>query len=258
MERSWLRLFAGATLSLAVVGHAAADTGKITVFAAASLTNAMQDIAKEYKKENNVEVVSSFASSSTLARQIEAGAPADLFISADQKWMDYSVEKKAIDNASRETLLGNSLVVIASKASEQGAVTLDAKTNWASLLKGGRLAVGDPDHVPAGIYAKEALQKLGAWDTLSPKLAPAEDVRGALALVERNEAPLGIVYGSDAMASKGVKVVGTFPEDSHKKVEYPMAITDGHNNATVKAFYDYLKGPQASAIFKQYGFTTHQ
>ncbi|MFP2423302.1 molybdate ABC transporter substrate-binding protein [Pseudescherichia vulneris] len=258
MERSWLRLFAGATLSLAVVGHAAADAGKITVFAAASLTNAMQDIAKEYKKENNVEVVSSFASSSTLARQIEAGAPADLFISADQKWMDYAVEKKAIDNASRETLLGNSLVVIASKASEQGAVTLDAKTNWASLLKGGRLAVGDPDHVPAGIYAKEALQKLGAWDTLSPKLAPAEDVRGALALVERNEAPLGIVYGSDAVASKGVKVVGTFPEDSHKKVEYPMAITDGHNNATVKAFYDYLKGPQASAIFKQYGFTTHQ
>jgi molybdate transport system substrate-binding protein len=259
MERSWLRLFAGATLSLAVVGHAAAaDAGKITVFAAASLTNAMQDIAKEYKKENNVEVVSSFASSSTLARQIEAGAPADLFISADQKWMDYAVEKKAIDNASRETLLGNSLVVIASKASEQGAVTLDAKTTWTSLLKGGRLAVGDPDHVPAGIYAKEALQKLGAWDTLSPKLAPAEDVRGALALVERNEAPLGIVYGSDAVASKGVKVVGTFPEDSHKKVEYPMAITDGHNNATVKAFYDYLKGPQASAIFKQYGFTTHQ
>lgn len=258
MERTWLRLFAGATLSLAVAGQATADdTGKITVFAAASLTNAMQDIAKEYKKEHNVEVVSSFASSSTLARQIEAGAPADLFISADQKWMDYAVEKKSIDTATRQTLLGNSLVLIASKASEQGHVTIDTKTHWTSLLKGGRLAVGDPDHVPAGIYAKEALQKLGAWDTLSPKLAPAEDVRGALALVERNEAPLGIVYGSDAVASKGVKVVGTFPEDSHKKVEYPIAITDGHNNVTVKAFYDYLKGPQASAIFKQYGFTTH-
>lgn len=259
MERTWLRLFAGATLSLAVVGHAAAaETGKITVFAAASLTNAMQDIAKEYKKEKNVDVVSSFASSSTLARQIEAGAPADLFISADQKWMDYAVEKKAIDTATRKTLLGNSLVVVAPKASEQGEFTIDAKTNWISLLKGGRMAVGDPDHVPAGIYAKEALTKLGAWDTLSPKLAPAEDVRGALALVERNEAPLGIVYGSDAVASKGVKVVGTFPEDSHKKVEYPIAITDGHNNATVNAFYDYLKGPQAAAIFKQYGFTTHE
>lgn len=258
MERSWLRLVAGTALSLSVVGHAFADEGKITVFAAASLTNAMQDIAKEYKKEKNVDVVSSFASSSTLARQIEAGAPADLFISADQKWMDYAVEKKAIDTATRETLLGNSLVVVAPKASQQGDVAINANTNWTSLLKGGRLAVGDPDHVPAGIYAKEALQKLGAWDTLSPKLAPAEDVRGALALVERNEAPLGIVYGSDAVASKGVKVVGTFPEDSHKKVEYPIAITDGHKNATVTAFYDYLKGPQASAIFKQYGFTTHE
>ena len=213
MARKWLNLFTGAALSFAVAGNALADEGKITVFAAASLTNAMQDIATQYKKEKGVDVVSSFASSSTLARQIEAGAPADLFISADQKWMDYAVDKKAIATASRQTLLGNSLVVV-------------------------------------------ALQKLGAWDTLSPKLAPAEDVRGALALVERNEAPLGIVYGSDAVASKGVKVVATFPEDSHKKVEYPVAVVEGHNNATVKAFYDYLKGPQAAEIFKRYGFTT--
>jgi molybdate transport system substrate-binding protein len=256
MARTWLRLFAGATLSLSVAGHALAEEGKITVFAAASLTNAMQDIATAYKKEKNVEVVSSFASSSTLARQIEAGAPADLFISADQKWMDYAVEKKNIDTATRATLLGNSLVVVAPKESSQANIAIDAKTDWKSLLKGGRLAVGDPDHVPAGIYAKEALQKLGAWDSLSPSLAPAEDVRGALALVERSEAPLGIVYGSDAVASKGVKVVGTFPEDSHKKVEYPVAITEGHKNATVSAFYDYLKGPEASAVFKHYGFTT--
>ena len=248
MARKWLNLFAGAALSFAVAGNALADEGKITVFAAASLTNAMQDIATQYKKEKGVDVVSSFASSSTLARQIEAGAPADLFISADQKWMDYAVDKKAIDTATRQTLLGNSLVVVAPKASEQKDFTIDSKTNWTSLLNGGRLAVG--------IYAKEALQKLGAWDTLSPKLAPAEDVRGALALVERNEAPLGIVYGSDAVASKGVKVVATFPEDSHKKVEYPVAVVEGHNNATVKAFYDYLKGPQAAEIFKRYGFTT--
>lgn len=169
-------------------------------------------------------MVSSFASSSTLARQIEAGAPADLFISADQKWMDYAVDKKSIDTASRQTLLGNSLVVVAPKASEQKDFTIDSKTNWTTLLNGGRLAVGDPEHVPAGIYAKEALQKLGAWETLSPKLAPAEDVRGALALVERNEAPLGIVYGSDAVASKGVKVVATFPEDSHKKWSTPSRL----------------------------------
>lgn len=258
MSGSWLRLIAGTTLALSIAGHALADENKITVFAAASLTNAMQDIAKEYKKEKNVEVVSSFASSSTLARQIEAGAPADLFISADQKWMDYAADKKAIDPQTRQTLLGNSLVVVAPVASTQKNFAIDAKTEWSSLLHGGRLAVGDPDHVPAGIYAKEALQKLGAWDELSAHLAPAEDVRGALALVERNEAPLGIVYGSDAVASKGVKVVGTFPEDSHKKVEYPAAIIDGHKNATVSAFYDYLKGPQASAIFKRYGFTTKQ
>lgn len=258
MVRTGLHLLTGATLSLSLVGAALADEGKITVFAAASLTNAMQDIATQYKKEKNVEVVSSFASSSTLARQIEAGAPADLFISADQKWMDYAAEKKAIAKDSRETLLGNSLVVVAAKDSAQTPITINAQTPWTTLLNGGRLAVGDPQHVPAGIYAKEALQKLGAWDTLSPKLAPAEDVRGALALVERDEAPLGIVYGSDAVASKGVKVVGTFPEDSHKKVEYPLAIVEGHKNATMSAFYDYLQGPQASAIFKRYGFTTHQ
>lgn len=149
-------------------------------------------------------MVSSFASSSTLARQIEAGAPADLFISADQKWMDYAVDKKAIDTASRQTLLGNSLVVVAPKASEQKDFTIDSKTNWTSLLNGGRLAVGDPEHVPAGIYAKEALQNW-AHGIRSPETGSGGRCSGALALVERNEAPLGIVYGSDAVASKGVK-----------------------------------------------------
>lgn len=258
MATKWLKLTASIALSLSLATPTLAADGKITVFAAASLTNAMQDIATLYKKEQQVEVVSSFASSSTLARQIEAGAPADLFISADQKWMDYASDKKSIDVASRQTLLGNSLVVVAPKASQQGDIVINEQTDWQSLLKGGRLAVGNPDHVPAGIYAKQALQKLGAWDTVSPRLASAEDVRGALALVERNETPLGIVYGSDAVVGKGVKVVGTFPEGSHKKVEYPMAIVDGHNNAEVKAFYAYLKGPQAAAIFKQYGFTTRE
>ncbi len=166
MTGQWLRFIAGATLTFSVAGHALAEEGKVTVFAAASLTNAMQDIAKEYKKEKNVDVVSSFASSSTLARQIEAGAPADLFISADQKWMDYAVEKKSIDTASRATLLGNSLVVVAPKASAQGDISINDKTDWTSLLKGGRLAVGDPEHVPAGIYAKEALQKLFRRDLM--------------------------------------------------------------------------------------------
>ncbi|ELY3467168.1 molybdate ABC transporter substrate-binding protein [Cronobacter universalis] len=258
MAKLWLKLALGVTLSAGAVGASLAQDNTVTVFAAASLTNAMQDIAKDYAKGHEVKVVSSFASSSTLARQIEAGAPADIFISADQKWMDYAADKKAIDVPSRKTLLGNSLVVVAPAKSAQGDIVINRSTDWKSLLKGGRLAVGDPAHVPAGIYAKEALQKLGAWETLSAQLAPAEDVRGALALVERGEAPLGIVYGSDAVASHGVKVVGTFPEDSHQKVEYPLAIIDGHNNPTVSAFYRYLQGPEAAAVFKRYGFTTSQ
>ncbi|EOD3497684.1 molybdate ABC transporter substrate-binding protein [Cronobacter malonaticus] len=258
MAKLWLKLALGVTLSAGAVGASLAQDNTVTVFAAASLTNALQDIAKDYAKGHQVKVVSSFASSSTLARQIEAGAPADIFISADQKWMDYAADKKTIDAQSRKTLLGNSLVVVAPAKSAQGDIVINRSTDWKSLLKGGRLAAGDPAHVPAGIYAKEALQKLGAWETLSAQLAPSEDVRGALALVERNEAPLGIVYGSDAVASHGVKVVGTFPEDSHQKVEYPLAIIDGHNNPTVSAFYHYLQGPEAAAVFKRYGFTTSQ
>lgn len=248
------RWAAATVLSVSMAGHVVAAE-KITVFAAASLTNAMQDIAAQYQKKSGVEVVSSFASSSTLARQIEQGAPADLFISADQQWMDYAVDKKSVVESTRYTLLGNDLVLVAPKSDSAKAVTINAQTDWKSLLKGERLAVGDPDHVPAGIYAKEALQKLGAWDSVSPQLAPANNVRAALALVERNESPYGIVYGSDAVASDKVQVVGHFPADSHKPVEYPMAVVKEHQNATVDAFYSYLQGADAAAVFKQYGFT---
>ncbi|TKI07396.1 molybdate ABC transporter substrate-binding protein [Martelella alba] len=257
MKKHTLKWVAGAVLTagMAFQATAASDGGKVTVFAAASLTNAMQDIAKTYQKEHKVDIVSSFASSSTLARQIEQGAPANLFISADQQWMDYAQNKQTIVNDTRYTLLGNDLVLVAPKSSQQGTVKIDKQTDWKSLLKGQKLAVGDPDHVPAGIYAKDALQHLGAWDTVSPEMARANDVRAALALVERQEAALGIVYGSDAVASKGVKVVGEFPQDSHKPVEYPMALIKGNDTAAAKAFYDYLKTPAAAAVFKQYGFT---
>lgn len=208
---------AGAVLLTAFSGPAfAAD--KITVFAAASLTNALQDIAVQYKQEKQVDVVASYASSSTLARQIEQGAPADLFISADQQWMDYAIDKQQIVANTRYTLLGNELVLIAPQDSQIDKVEIDKKTDWKKLLEGGRLAVGDPDHVPAGIYAKESLENLGAWSTLAPEMARANNVRSAMALVERAEAPLGIVYGSDAVASKKVKVVGIFPEASHKRL----------------------------------------
>ncbi|WP_238938928.1 molybdate ABC transporter substrate-binding protein [Mixta mediterraneensis] len=254
MSVSSTRWGLAAVLSVSLAGQAVAAE-KITVFAAASLTNALQDIATQYQKKSGVEVVSSFASSSTLARQIEQGAPADLFISADQQWMDDAVAKKSMIDNTRFTLLGNDLVLVAPRSASAKAVTINEKTDWKSLLKGERLAVGDPDHVPAGIYAKEALQKLGAWETVSPVMARGNNVRAALALVERNETPYGIVYGSDAVASNKVQVVGTFPESSHKAVEYPMAIVKDHDGSAVTAFYNYLKGPEAATVFKHYGFT---
>ncbi|ARJ40699.1 molybdate ABC transporter substrate-binding protein [Pantoea alhagi] len=251
----WSCWLGAAAISLSVSGHAVAAQN-VTVFAAASLTNALQDIVSQYEKnKHEIKIVTSYASSSTLARQIEQGAPADLFISADQQWMNYAAQKNSIEGDSRYTLLGNDLVLIAPADAQAKAVTIDKNTDWKSLLKGQRIAGGDPDHVPAGIYAKEALQNLGAWDTLSPVMARANNVRAALALVERNETPYGIVYGSDAVASHNVTVVGHFPANSHKPVEYPMAIVKDHRHPAVSAFYDYLKGPEAATIFKKYGFT---
>lgn len=257
MKQQWTRWLGGAVLASGLVMQASA-ADKITVFAAASLTNALQEIATQYQQGKDVQVVSSFASSSTLARQIEQGAPADLFISADQQWMDYAIDKQQMVKDSRYTLLDNDLVLIAAKDSKLDKVAITPQTDWRQLLNGERLAVGDPDHVPAGIYAKQALQSLQAWPQLEPKLARANNVRSAMALVERQETPLGIVYGSDALASDKVKVVGVFPADSHKPVEYPMAIVKDHNSPTVSAFYTYLKSPQAAAVFKRYGFSPRQ
>ncbi|HEJ9095442.1 TPA: molybdate ABC transporter substrate-binding protein [Serratia odorifera] len=257
MKQQWTQWLGGIVLASGMVMQASA-ADKITVFAAASLTNALQDIAEQYQQGKNVQVVSSFASSSTLARQIEQGAPADLFISADQQWMDYAIDKEQMVADSRYTLLGNDLVLIAARDAKLDKVAITAQTDWARLLDGGRLAVGDPDHVPAGIYAKQALQSLKAWPRLEPTLARANNVRSAMALVERQEAPLGIVYGSDAVASVKVKVIGVFPAESHKPVEYPMAIVKGHDSPSVSAFYTYLKSPQAAAIFQRYGFSPRQ
>lgn len=254
MKKSLIKFLAGATITLSMASYSSAAE-KITVFAAASLTNAMNEISAQYQKEHKVEVVSSYASSSTLARQIEQGAPANLFISADQQWMDYAIDKHLMVDNTRYTLLGNELVLIAPKDSKIEKVEINKQTDWKKLLDGGRLAVGDPDHVPVGIYAKEALGYLGAWDTVNPLLARTNNVRSGMALVERDEAPLGIVYGSDAVASQKVKVVGIFPADSHKPVEYPMAIVKDQDNKATRDFYEYLKTPAASEVFKRYGFT---
>lgn len=254
MKQQWTKWVGGILLISGMMMQASAAE-KIIVFAAASLTNALQDIASQYQSDNDVQIVSFFASSSSLARQIVQGAPADLFISADHQWMDYAIDRQQMVKDSRYTLLGNELVLVAVKDAKLAKVALTKQTDWSGLLNGGRLAVGDPDHVPVGIYAKEALQKLGAWTELEPKLARVNNVRSAMALVERGEAPLGIVYGSDAVASSKVNVVGSFPEDSHKTVEYPMAMVIAHQTPTVNAFYTHLKSPAAAAIFKRYGFT---
>lgn len=249
--KNWL----AAAALIVGINATAVSAEKVTVFAAASLTNAIDEIALEYQKQQPNQIVTVFASSSTLARQIEQGAPADIFISADLQWMNYLADKKRIEEDSNVMLLGNKLVLIAPKNSKTNQVDIQHNTDWLALLDGGRLSVGDPDHVPVGIYAKEALQNLGSWQALEPKLARADNVRSALLMVERAETPLGIVYGSDAVVSDKVKVVGAFPADSHKPVEYPMAIVKGHKNPAVGHFYQYLKSDDAKAIFERYGFT---
>jgi molybdate transport system substrate-binding protein len=246
-------------LALAVVGPLCAAPGRanadeIIVFAAASLTNALGDIARAYEPQAKDKVSFSFASSSTLAKQIENGAPANLFISADLEWMDYLEKLKLLAPGSRCDLLGNRLVLVAPKDSEV-AVTLATGVDLVPLLKGGLLATGDPDHVPVGKYAKVALQKLGAWDSLSGRIARADSVRAALALVERGEAPLGIVYATDAAVAPKVRVVAVFPEDLHPPVVYPAALIQGKATPAAAHFLDYLKTPEAKAVFQKHGFS---
>lgn len=240
----------------AYVAPAAAEE-KITVFAAASLTNALQDIGDAYEKHTGVKIVNSFASSSTLARQIENGAPAQIFISADEQWMDYLATRGWIDTASRKNVIGNTLILIAPADSHLGPRAIDRNLDWAKMLEGGRLALGDPDHVPAGIYAKQALQKLGAWNDLGPHLAPAEDVRAALTFVDRGEAPLGIVYLTDARNDAKVKIVGVFPQDTHPPIVYPFAIVKNADNEAVRDYFSYLTGSKALAVFRHCGFKTN-
>ncbi len=247
-------ILAAVCVSLIAPGASAASA-PITVFAAASLTNALQDIDRAYTKSTGSPVKESFASSSTLARQIEAGAPAEIFISADTKWMDYLARKQLI--AVQTPLLSNELALIAPVDSPVPPRALGRGFEWLRLLgHDGRLAVGDPDHVPAGIYAKEALNSLGQWTDLEARLARADDVRGALAFVERGDAPLGIVYVTDARVSTKVKIVGVFPPSSHSPIIYPAAIMKGAEAASVRNYYDYLRSNEARNVFAHYGFKT--
>ncbi|MDF7671518.1 molybdate ABC transporter substrate-binding protein [Orbaceae bacterium ESL0721] len=228
---------------------------KVTIFAAASLTNAMEDIKAAYSvNHNDVDIVYSFASSSVLAKQIEQGAPANIFISADQKWMHYLTDRDLATG--KLDLLKNELVLIAPVQSLLNKVEINKSTNWRKILPADeKIALGDPAHVPAGLYAKESLTHLGVFDQLSPQFAPASNVRDALMLVERNEALLGIVYSTDAKVSKKVKIVGTFPADTFEPIVYPIALVT--KTPATEAFYQYLYSNEALAIFAKYGFITN-
>lgn len=241
-------ILAGAPLS-----SAAAEDKTITVFAAASMKNALDEIDAAYTARTGVKFSVSYAASSVLAKQIEQGAPADVFVSADTDWMDYAISKKTINEASRVNLLGNSIVLIAPKESKVDNVTIAPGFDLAKLAGDGRIATGDVKSVPAGKYAKAALEKLGAWQAVEPKFAMAESVRAALTLVARGEAALGIVYATDAKVEPGVKVVGTFPAESHPAIVYPVAATTTARPET-NDYLAFLRSTAAKTILEKYGF----
>jgi len=240
--------------SLAGVPAAQAQGGTLTVFAAASLKNALDEVDAAFTARTGTKVVASYAASSALIRQIEQGAPADVFFSADLDWMDYGDGKRLVKSGTRVNLLGNQLVLIAPQDSKLGSVTIGPGVDLASLAGGGRIVTGDVRAVPVGKYAKAALEKLGAWQAAEPRLAMTENVRAALTLVARGEAALGIVYETDAKVEPQVKIVGVFPADSHPAIVYPVAAT-----ATAKPDADryiaFLRTQAAKTIFEKYGFT---
>jgi molybdate transport system substrate-binding protein len=250
------RLTAGLAAVLLVISSglaAAQNRDSITVLAAASLANVMQDIGKAYETAAGKRVVFSFAGSMILAKQIEASAGADVFISADTDSMDYLQGKNLIAAATRTNVFGNSLVLIA-PAESKTALTISRGFDLAGALRGGRLAIADPETVPAGRYGRQALTALGVWDQVKGRLAQGEDVRATLAYVARGEAPLGIVYATDALIEPRVRIVGTFPENTHAPIVYPAALTKDAKPGA-EAFLLYLKGPAAGAILQRQGFT---
>ncbi|SDN91768.1 molybdate transport system substrate-binding protein [Lutimaribacter pacificus] len=246
-------VWAAALLCLASAIPARAEDQQVTVFAAASLTTALTEIGDRFGAETGIDVVLSFAGSSALARQIESGAPADIFISANPGWMDRIEESGLVEPGSRRDLLRNALVLVAHDAATP-AVTLDGDTDLAAMLGQGRLAMALVDAVPAGIYGKAALTSLGLWDRIEPQVAQADNVRAALALVATGAAPLGIVYATDAVAEPRVTVIAQFPGDSHPPILYPVADLTTRDTAAEDAFLTYLGSDAARAVFGAQGF----
>lgn len=254
ISRGFLAGFVAMSVLGGLPAPAVAQEKSLTVFAAASMKNALDDINAAYTTKTRVKIVASYAASSALAKQIEQGAPADIFVSADTDWMDYATQKKTINEPSRVNLLGNSIVLIAPKDSKIDAVTIGRGFDLAKLAGDGKVATGDVKSVPVGKYAKAALENLGSWTAAEPKFAMAESVRAALTLVARGEANLGIVYATDAKIEPGVKVVGSFPADSHPAIIYPVAAT-----ATAKPeandYLAFLRSGAAKTVLEKYGFT---
>ncbi len=247
MYRMWLFVVL-LMLSQSVLAE---EGNKVRVFVAASLSTVMAELSEVYGASSDTKLIEVYAASSTLARQIYQGAPADIYISANQKWMDYLGKNDLLSKGSRVNLLRNELVLISYGKAPQPL------TNWSMLatrLKSGRLAMGDPDHVPAGIYAQEALTSLGIWPEIKGRLARTNHVRAALALVERGEAEFGIVYRTDALNTEKVTLLNAFPKDSHQLIEYPMSLIKGDPNQRVVDFYQFLQSAKAKAIYEKYGF----
>jgi molybdate transport system substrate-binding protein len=252
MRSVWIAWFL--TVFVTFGGSAlAADSDTVLVFGAASLTNVLDDLSKAFTAKEQVAVTSSLAASSVLAKQIEAGAPADVFFSADLEWMDYLEQRKLLKPGSRHDVVGNRLVLIAPADSSVTVKISKGVDLRGALGPQGKLATGDPDSVPVGKYAKAALQKLGVWDQVSGQIVRAENVRAALAFVARGEAPLGIVYRTDALAQEKVKIVAEFPADTHPPITYPIAVTT-HGGAAAQKFADFVRSKDAGEIFRRYGF----
>lgn len=243
-----------ASLLLALSPAVALSRNAPLVFAASSLQESLTAAGQAWAARGHPRPSISFAASSALARQIEAGAPADLFISADEEWMNEVQARGLIRTETRRPFLGNRLVLIA-PASSPYRVTIRPGFPLAAALQGGRLAIGDSS-VPAGKYAEAALRSLGVWESVKARLAPAENVRAALAFVERGETSLGIVYATDALASRGVRVVGVFPLTSHRPISYPLAMLRRSTNPDAEGFRRFLLSPAGLAVFRQFGFTT--
>ena len=252
MQKQWFASLAVSLLLLPGTVAAAVTADSVVVFAAASLTNVLQELGTAYTKETGNSVGLSFAATSMLARQVESGAHVDVFFAADQEWMDYLEQRGLMQKATRRNLLGNRLALVAPAGS---TIQLKIEPNFLLLtaLSGGRLATGDPDSVPVGRYARSALTSLGVWNDVADRLVRADNVRTALAFVARSEVPLGIVYETDALIDKQVRIVGIFPADSHLPITYPIALTKTAS-AQAASFLEFLRGPIGTSAFEKYGF----